>query len=49
MALDALIQRQGKLKKAMEGKRSAQRDPEEVTPYHEYEGKEKDEEVPRHF
>ncbi len=42
-----LIQKQSKPKKAVEGKRSAQKNPKEVIPFHE--GKEKDEEVLRNF
>jgi hypothetical protein len=43
------IQRQGRSKRVAEGKRSAQKNPEQVIPFREGEGKEKDEEVLRHF
>jgi hypothetical protein len=33
----------------MQGKRTAQKNPEGIIPFHEREGKEKDEEVLRHF
>jgi methyl-accepting chemotaxis protein len=44
-----LIQKQRKPKRAMQGKRTAQKNPEGIIPFHEHEGKEKDEEVLRHF
>jgi hypothetical protein len=40
-------QKQGKSRKAVEGKRSAQKDPKEVIPFDK--GQEKDEEVPSEF
>ena len=43
------IQRQGRSKRVVEGKRSAQKNPEEVIPFREGKGKEKDEKVLRHF
>jgi methyl-accepting chemotaxis protein len=40
-------EKQGKAKKAVEGKRTAQRDPKKVIPFHE--GKEEDEEILKNF
>jgi len=44
-----LIQKQRKPKRATESKRTAQKNPEGVIPFHGDEGKEKDEGVLRHF
>ena len=44
-----LIQKQRKPKRAMQGKRTAQKNPEGIISFHESEGKEKDEEVLREF
>jgi len=45
----ALVRKQSKLKKATEGERAAQKDPEEGIPFQEGVGKEEDEKVLKHF
>jgi methyl-accepting chemotaxis protein len=47
LAVNPPIQKQGKGNRGLEGKRSVRKDPEEIIPFHE--GKEKDEEILKHF